>query len=291
MWRAPMLGGVDRRHEVQQFLKSRRARLSPQAAGLAVRGGERRVPGLRREEVAELAAISVDYYVRLERGNLDGASDSVLDALARALQLNDAERLHLHDLARGDTRDDGSNVEAIRPSLQRLLDAIAAPALVRNRRLDYLAANRLGRALLCDMFDAASSHCNQARYVFLDPRAKRFHPDWQSVASDFAAMLRLESGRSPADRQLMELIDELLEASPEFRSRWQSGDVRLSQAGTEKRFCHPIVGELRLTVESMQIQTTDQLTFWAATAAPDSPSAAALSRLSEWASATQIPSP
>jgi transcriptional regulator with XRE-family HTH domain len=286
-----MLGGVDRRHEVRQFLTSRRARLSPQAAGLAVRGAERRVPGLRREEVAVLAGVSVDYYVRLERGNVGGASDSVLEALARALQLNDAERLHLYDLAHGGTRDDRSDVEAIRPSLQRLLDAIAAPAFVRNRRLDYLAANRLGRALLCDMFEARPGPPNQGRYVFLDPRAKRFHPDWEGVASDFAAMLRLESGRSPADRQLTQLVDDLLEASPEFRSRWESGDVRLSQAGTEKRFCHPIVGELHLTVESMEIHTSSHLTFWAATATPGSPSEAALSRLSEWASAARIPSP
>ena len=285
-----MLGGVDRRHEVRQFLTSRRARLSPQAAGVSVRGDERRVPGLRRDEVAGLAGVSVDYYVRLERGNLRGASDSVLDALARALQLNDAERLHLYDLARGRAREDGSDVEAVRPSLQQLLDAIAAPAFVRNPHLDYLAANRLGRALLCEMFEAAVGSPNQARYVFLDTRAKRFHPDWQNVANDFAAMLRLEAGRSPTDRQLTQLVDELLEASPEFRSRWESANVRLSQAGTEKHFCHPIVGELHLTVESMDIHTSAHLTFWAATATPGSPSAAALSRLKEWASIAPTPS-
>jgi transcriptional regulator with XRE-family HTH domain len=275
-----MLGGVDRRQDIRQFLTSRRARLSPEAAGIAARGDDRRVPGLRREEVAVLAGVSVDYYVRLERGNLGGASDGVLDALARALQLNDAERLYLYDLAHGGTRDDGSDAEAIRPSLQRLLDAIAAPAFVRNRRLDYLAANRVGHALLCEMFDA-SEPPNQARYVFLDPRAKRFHPNWAGVASDFAAMLRLESGHSPGDWQLTALVDELLDASPEFRSRWERGDVRLSQAGTEKRFCHPIVGDLRLTVESMEIHARGRLTLWAATAESGSPSEAALARLDE----------
>ena len=280
-----MLGAVDRRHEIRQFLASRRARVSPEAAGLVVRGEERRVPGLRREEVAVLAGVSVDYYVRLERGRLGGASDGVLDALAHALQLNDAERLYLHDLARGGARTGGSDVQVIRPSLQRLLDAIAAPALLRNRRLDYLAANRLGRGLLCEMFEATPP--NQARYVFLDPRAKRFHPRWERDASDLAAMLRLESGRSPADRKLAELVGELLEASPEFRSRWETADVRASQAGTEHRFCHPIVGDLQLTVESMQIYSGGHLTLWAATAEPGSPSETAVARLDEWAGARE----
>jgi PAS domain-containing protein len=280
-----MLGGMDRRDAVRQFLTSRRARLSPEAAGLAVSGTDRRVPGLRREEVAVLAGVSVDYYVRLERGYLGGASDDVLDALADALRLNDAERVYLHDMAHGRAHEDGLGIEAVRPSLQHLLDAIAAPAFVRNRRLDYLAANRLGRALLCEMFDATSGPPNQARFVFLDPRAKRFYPLWETVASDFAAMLRLESGRNPADRQLTKLIEELLEESPEFRCRWETGDVRLSQAGTGKRFCHPIVGELQLTVESMQVNSTSDLTFWAATAEPGSPSDTALSRLAEWAEA------
>jgi MmyB-like transcription regulator ligand binding domain len=161
-----------------------------------------------------------------------------------------------------------------------MLDAIDAPALVRNRRLDYLAANAPGRALLCEMFE--SERPNQGRYVFLDPRARRFHldPDWDAVASDFAAMLRLESGRSPEDRQLAALIEELLDASADFRSRWESGDVRVSQAGTHKRFLHPVVGELDLTVESMDIHTSGHLTFWAATADPGSPSESALAALS-----------
>jgi transcriptional regulator with XRE-family HTH domain len=269
---------VDRRREVRQFLTSRRARLSPEAAGIVSWGEERRVPGLRREEVAVLAGVSVDYYVRLERGDLRGASDSVLDALARALQLNDAERLHLYDLAHGGMRERGSSSEAIRPSLRRLLDAIDAPALVRNRRLDYLAANALGRALLCEMFEA--DRPNQGRYVFLDPRARRFHPDWDTVAGDMAAMLRLESGRSPGDPQLAELIQELLDASADFRLRWESGDVRLSQGGTHKRFLHPVAGELHLTVESMDVHTSSNLTFWAATADPGSPSESALAALS-----------
>ena len=273
-----MLAGMERRREVRQFLTSRRARLSPEAAGIVPRGAERRVPGLRREEVAVLAGMSVEYYVRLERGDVGGASDSVLDGLARALQLNEAERLHLYDLARGGMREGGSPTEAIRPSLQRLLDSIDAPALVRNRRLDYLAANAPGRALLCEMFE--SGQPNQGRYVFLDPRARRFHPDWGVVAGDMAAMLRLESGRSPDDWQLAALIEELLDASADFRQQWESGDVRLSQGGTRKRFLHPVVGELHLTVESMDIHTSSRLTFWAATAAPGSPSETALASLS-----------
>jgi hypothetical protein len=177
-------------------------------------------------------------------------------------------------------REGGSPSEAIRPSLQGLLDAIAAPALVRNRRLDYLAANAPGRALLCDMFE--SEQPNQGRYVFLDPRARRFHldPDWDAVAGDMAAMLRLESGRSPEDRQLAALIEELLDASADFRLRWESGNVRLSQAGTHKVFLHPVVGELEVTVESMDIHTSSHLTFWAATADPGSPYESALAALS-----------
>jgi transcriptional regulator with XRE-family HTH domain len=272
-----MLDGMDRRREARQFLTSRRARLSPEAAGIVAWGEERRVPGLRREEVAVLAGVSVDYYVRLERGDLRGASDSVLDALTRALQLNDAERLHLYDLAHGGMREGGSPSEAIRPSLQRLLDTIDAPALVRNRRLDYLAANAPGRALLCEMFEAEQP--NQGRYVFLDPRARHFHPDWETVAGDMAAMLRLESGRSPGDPRLAEVVQELLDASADFRQRWESADVRLSQGGTRKRFLHPVVGELDVTIESMDVHTSSHLTFWAATAEPGSSSEAALSRL------------
>ena len=279
-----MLGGVERRNEVRQFLESRRARLSPEVAGLPVRGDERRVPGLRREEVAVLAGVSVDYYVRLERGNLGGASDSVLDGLARALHLNDAERFYLHELARGGTRDDGADTDAVQPSLQRLLDAIAAPAFVRNRRVDLIAANRVGRALLCEMFeDESGAPPNQARYVFLDPRAKRFHPDWDSVASNFAAMLRLEAGRSPGDQRLTSLVEELLDVSPEFRSRWERADVRRSQTGNEQRYCHPMVGELRVTIDSMEVNTAGRPIFWAATVEPGSPSEAALAQLAEWA--------
>lgn len=225
-----------------------------------------------------LAGVSVDYYVRLERGDLRGASDSVLDALARALQLNDAERLHLHDLARGGTREDDSTVDdGVRPSLQRLLDRLDAPAFVRDRRWDFLAANEPGRALLSEMFESDSP--NQARYVFLDPRARRFFLDWDEVTADIAAMLRLESGRSPGDRLLAELIGELLDASAEFRSRWETGDVRLAQGGTHKRFLHPLVGELHLTVESMGIRSSNHLTLWAATAEPGSPSEEALKAL------------
>jgi transcriptional regulator with XRE-family HTH domain len=270
---------MDRRREVRQFLTSRRARLSPDAAGIVTFGEERRVPGLRREEVAVLAGVSVDYYVRLERGDLRGASDSVLDALARALQLNDAERLHLDDLAHGGIRETNPvRDDDVRPSLQRLLDRLDAPAFVRNRRWDHVAANDAGRALLCEMFE--SEPPNQARYVFLDPRAHRFYRDWDEVAGDIAAMLRLEAGRSPGDRGLADLIQELLDASAEFRSRWETGDVRLSQGGTHKRFLHPVVGELHLTVESMDVHTSNRLTCWAATAEPGSPSESALAALS-----------
>jgi transcriptional regulator with XRE-family HTH domain len=268
---------MDRRREVRQFLTSRRARLSPEAAGITS-FGERRVPGLRREEVAVLAGVSVDYYVRLERGDLSGASESVLDALGRALQLNETERLHLDDLAHGGIREYDSAAEEVRPSLQRMIDGSDVPAFVRNRRWDFVAANAPGRALLSEMFE--SEPPNQARYVFLDPRARLFFLDWPEVAGDIAAMLRLESGRSPGDSRLAALIQELLDSSAEFRSRWETGDVRLSQGGTHKRFLHPVVGELELTVESMDVHTSNHLTLWAATADPGSASEQALAALS-----------
>src|ERR671916_1639991 len=212
---------VDRRRDIRDFLVSRRARVTPEQAGLATYGdGPRRVPGLRREEVAELAGVSVDYYTKLERGDIDGASDSVLSALARALRLDDAERLHLFDLARPGT---AHLVEpspgVIRPSVQRVLDAFTGgAALVRNRSWDYLAANALGRAVYAHVFDGRTGPPNHVRYVFLDPRARDFFDDWPAVAHDTARILRSEAGRDPHDSVPAELIEELSRTSAEFRA-------------------------------------------------------------------------
>jgi len=272
---------VNRRAEIRDFLISRRAKVSPEAAGLYVIEGDRprRVPGLRREEVADLAGLSVDYYTQLERGDLDGASDSVLNAVARALRLDDAERLHLFDLARAGvaTRLAPSH-GVISPELQRTLDAFSGMALVRNRRWDYLAANALGRAVYEDMFDGRTDTPNQVRYVFLDERARDFFDDWPRVAHDSAQILRSEAGRDPSDTGPAELIEEMTEASAEFRDVWSRHDVRLPATGTH-RFNHRRVGALELVVVSAVLRADPALTLLLATPEPGSASEIALRQL------------
>jgi transcriptional regulator with XRE-family HTH domain len=272
---------VDRRHEIREFLMSRRARLTPDEAGLYVLDGDvRRVPGLRRDEVADLAGVSADYYTQLERGDVDGASDSVLHAVARALRLDDAERLHLFDLARPEAISRlASSRGLIRPSVQRTLDAFTSGmALVRNRRWDYLAANALGRAVYAEMFDGRISPPNQVRYVFLDDRARSFFDDWPAVAHDTARILRSEAGRDPHDPETVELIEELSRTSDEFRTIWSQHDVRLPAAGLH-RFHHPLVGDLDLVFEAAALRADPGLTLLLATAELGSPTQAALRRL------------
>jgi transcriptional regulator with XRE-family HTH domain len=276
---------MDNRGEVRDFLASRRARITPEQAGLPLFGGNRRVPGLRREEVALLAGVSVDYYTRLERGNLNGASDSVLEALARALQLDEAERAHLLDLARaaapGTRRRPAA--QRIRPGVQRILDAMTgAPALVRNGRLDYLAANRLGRALYAPVFDSPAGPPNSARFLFLDPRSPDFYGDWDRTANDLVAMLRSEAGRNPYDRALSDLIGELSTRSETFRTRWAAHNVRLHRTGS-KQLHHPAVGDLDLTYEAMELAADPGLSIHVYTAEPASSSADALNLLASWA--------
>ena len=231
---------VDNRDDIRDFLASRRARITPQQAGLPAYGGNRRVPGLRREEVALLAGVSVDYYTRLERGNLGGVSENVLDALAHALQLDDAERAHLFDLARAaDTiaRTRRRPVQQrVRPSVQRILDAISdAPAYVRNGRRDVLAANRLGYALYSEMYVDPARPVNVARFVFLNPRARTFFLDWESAANDTVAILRIEGGRTPYDRGLSDLVGELALRSEEFRTRWAEATLESELHQFEKQ--------------------------------------------------------
>jgi transcriptional regulator with XRE-family HTH domain len=238
------------------------------------------VPGLRREEVAELAGVSADYYTQLERGDIDGASDSVLDAIARALQLDDAERLHLFDLARPGTAQRLAPSEGvIRPSVQRTLDAFTeGMALVRNRRWDYLASNHLGRVVYEEIFDGRTGPPNHVRYVFLDHRARTFFDDWPAVAHDTARILRSEAGRDPQDPGPAELIEELAETSADFRAIWAEHDVRLPAAGRH-HFHHPRVGALELVFEAAALRADPGLTLLLATAERGSPSEAALQRL------------
>jgi transcriptional regulator with XRE-family HTH domain len=285
---------VDHRTEVREFLASRRARITPEQAGLPVYGGHRRVPGLRREEAALLAGVSVDYYTRLERGHLGGVSDAVLEALARALQLTEAEHAHLFDLARAANDRAGRRrrpvTARVRPTVQRILDAMTgAPAIVRNGRLDYVAANRLGRALYAPVFDSPAQPANSARFAFLDPRAADFYGHWDGVANDLVAILRGEAGRSPYDKGLSDLIGELSTRSETFRTRWAAHDVRLHRSGT-KRLHHPVVGDIVLAYESMDLPADPGLTLQAYSAEPGSPSADALGLLASWA-ATEEPAP
>jgi transcriptional regulator with XRE-family HTH domain len=278
---------VDTRSEIREFLTSRRARITPEQAGLRTYGGlKRRVPGLRREEVALLAGVSVDYYIRLERGNVAGVSESVLEALARALQLDEAERAHLFDLARAQHTTSRPRrrraQQRIRPGLQRILDAMTgAPALVRNGRMDILGANRLGCALYSEMYVDPRRPVNSARFTFLDPRATTFFVDWERAADDSVAVLRGEAGRNPYDRDLSDLVGELSTQSEEFRTRWAKHDVRYHDTGV-KHLHHPVVGQLELTFEVMTLMADPELTMFAFTAEPGSKSEEALNLLASW---------
>ncbi|MGW5475483.1 helix-turn-helix transcriptional regulator [Streptomyces sp. NPDC004008] len=276
--------------EVREFLRTRRARLTPQQAGLPVYGGQRRVTGLRREEVALLAGMSVDYYVRLERGNLSGASDSVLEALAHALQLDEAERTHLYDLARAATpsgRRPTATSSRVRPTIMRLLDSMAdVPAYVRNGRFDILAANTLGRALYAPVFDsplfAQRGPVNSARFMFLDPASKEFWADWEKGANDAVAFLRTETGRTPHDKALTDLIGELTTRSDDFARRWARHDVKFHRSGV-KNLHHPLVGDLSLPYEAMELPSDPGLRLNFYTPEPDSPEREALGLLASWA--------
>jgi transcriptional regulator with XRE-family HTH domain len=277
---------VDAKSEIREFLTSRRARVTPEQAGLPAFGDLRRVPGLRREEVALLAGVSVDYYTRLERGNAADVSETVLDALARALQLTDVERAHLFHLVRaarpsGPRRRRGAP-QRIRPSVQRMLDAMTGiPAFVRNGRLDILAANRLGRAFYSQHFDSPYQPVNSARFAFLDPRAHSFYLDWDGVAKDMVAVLREAAGRDPYDRDLSDLVGELSTRSEMFRTLWAAHNVRRHDTGA-KGVHHPLVGEVTFTYESMELAADPGLTMFAYTVEPGSKSEEALNLLASW---------
>jgi transcriptional regulator with XRE-family HTH domain len=279
---------MDPRSEVREFLSSRRARITPEQAGLPAYGGNRRVKGLRREEVAMLAGVSVDYYVRMERGNLAGASEGVLDALASALQLDEAEREHLYALARetgpGSTRRKRRTSGTVRPALQQVLDAITdAPAWIRNGRHDVLAMNQLARALYAPVLADPRRPANTTRFVYLNPEvAEQFFVDYDKITRDAAAMLRLEAGQNPHDEDLIALVGELSTRSELFRKQWASQDVRFHRSG-RKRLRHPAVGQLDLDFEAMQLPSEPGLQLNIYTAAADTPTADGLKLLASWA--------
>ena len=282
----------DLRGEIRQFLTTRRAKITPERAGLPDYGGRRRVAGLRREEVALLAGISIEYYTRLERGDARGVSDEVLDALARALQLDDVERVHLTDLirtanARRPTRRPAK--ERVRPSVQRILDSMTGTAaFVRNGRLDILSANQLGYALYSPAFLDPHRPVNLARFIFLDPASTQFYGDWDGIAHAAVGSLRAEAGRDPYHRQLTDLIGELATRSHEFWVRWAAHDVQHYRSGVQP-FRHPIAGELALDYDALEIPADPGLTILAYTAAPDSPAQQALDQLTAWTSTQNQP--
>ena len=281
------MDSTDARREFADFLASRRAKLTPEQAGLPVYGSNRRVVGLRREEVALMAGVSVDYYVKLERGNARGVSESVLEAIARALQLDEAEHAHLLDLAHAMSTTSRVPKRApkpqVRPAIQRILDSMATtPAYVRNRRLDMLAANQLGRALMAPVFADPRRPASLARFMFLDPAARDFYVGWEEMASDIVAMLRSEAGRDPHDKALQDLIGELCTRSELFRTRWASHNVRLHRTGV-KHLRHPVVGELTLDYDAMELPADTGLTIIAYSAEPGSASADNLRLLASWA--------
>jgi transcriptional regulator with XRE-family HTH domain len=277
---------MDNRSDVREFLSTRRARISPDQAGLPAYGGNRRVPGLRREEVAMLAGMSIDYYTRLERGNLGGASDSVLEGLARALQLDDAETSHLFDLARAASSSrrvpmKSARTPGVRPSIQRLLDAITgAPALIRNTYFDYVAANPLARALYSPVFDQPDP--NSARFTFLNPQAREFYSNWDQASQELVATLRGVAGRNPYDKRLTDLIGELSTRSERFRTLWAAHNVRHHRTGI-KRLHHPVVGDLELVYEAFELPADPGLTLSTYTAEPGTSSEDALKLLASWA--------
>jgi hypothetical protein len=280
---------MDNGNEIRDFLVSRRARITPEEAGLPAYGGNRRVTGLRREEVALLAGVSIDYYTRLERGRAPGASDSVFEGIARALHLDEAERAHLFDLARAAAGPAAPQAprrparQQVRPSVRRILDSMtSAPAYVRNARMDILAANRLGTALFAPVLTSPAQPANSARFLFLDPAAPAFYPDWERQAQDVVALLRTEAGQSPHDKSLSNLIGELSTRSENFRTWWAAHNVRFHRTGI-KRFHHPEVGDLTLTFEALDLAADTGLRISAYTAEPGTPSDDALKLLATWA--------
>ncbi|TNU73093.1 helix-turn-helix domain-containing protein [Miniimonas arenae] len=283
---------MDNRADVREFLMSRRAKVTPEAAGVIGAGdpSTRRVPGLRRSEVAALAGVSVEYYAKLERGAIGGASAAVLDAVAQALQLDDTERAHLLDLARaadgippsGRARRRSTRPGAPRSSLQWALAAITdGVAFVRDQRQDLLATNALGRAFYSPVIGDGGRTPNLARFQFLDPAARDFYPDWDRFAQMCVAIMRAEAGRDPHDKGLQDLVGELSTRSEVFRRLWGAHDVRTHGSGT-KRFHHPVVGELTLAYEELAITAEPGQVLMVYTAKPGSPSAERLRLLASW---------
>ena len=282
--------GQEPNAELREFLRSHRAKITPEEAGLPPHPGRRRVPGLRREEVAQLAGVSVDYYIRVERGRHPHVSEAILDALARTLRLNDLERAHLFRIARPSrARPRPLPPQRMRPGLQLLVDTLTdVPVLVLGRRLDVLASNQLARALYTDFDALPARHRNMARLIFLDEKVRTLHTDWEDGARGVVATLRLHAGRHPHDSALSELVGELSLRDPDFRRWWAEHDVFQRTHGT-KRYHHGLVGELVLRYESFTATDDPDQTIGIHTAEPGSPSAERLALLASWSSPSYQP--
>ncbi|WP_038468815.1 helix-turn-helix domain-containing protein [Arthrobacter sp. PAMC 25486] len=285
---------MNNRSEIREFLASRRAKLTPAQVGLPTFGGIRRVPGLRREEVSLLAGVSVEYYTRMERGSLAGASDSVLESISRALRLTEAEHQHLFNLARAAgpaPRTRRQPAKAIDASIQYILDGMTGiPAFVQNGHLDVVAANELGRALYSEAYQDQAQQLNYARFVFFNPRSHSLYTDWNLAADTVVAMLHAEAGRDPYDRCLTDLVGELSTRSEEFRQRWAQHDVRHHRSGV-KTIRHPAVGDLELHFNALELSATPGLTMFAYSAEPGSSSEDGLRLLSSWAATNKATQP
>ncbi|TDW21836.1 helix-turn-helix transcriptional regulator [Kribbella kalugense] len=276
---------MDPRSEISSFLTSRRANLTPEQAGVPLYSGKRRVPGLRREEVAQLAGVSTDYYARLERGKMAGASREVIEAIARVLQLDDDERDHLLNLVEltrhRPARTRKPRRTTIRPGIQRVLDSIDTPAFVQNARLDRLASNRIGRALYSLPDNGSQDHYNYAHYLFLNAQAADFHRDFATAKHNVVALLHAATAHDPHDKELINIVGTLSTQSDEFRILWANHDVFRYRSGA-KLLTHSIVGDLEFGYESFELSTDPGLVMLVYTVEPGSPTAEAMSILGSW---------
>ncbi|MET0886983.1 MAG: helix-turn-helix transcriptional regulator [Mycetocola sp.] len=269
---------MDPSDAISEFLTTRRAKLTPSQVGLPDFGGRRRVPGLRREEVALVAGMSSEYYKRLERGNASGVSEAVIDGVSRALQLDEAEHAHLYDLIRSANagahptrRARSTRKTQLTSGMRQTIDAMSTvPVFIQNGRLDAIATNRLGAALFSEMLDGTRPPANAARFIFLEPRAQTFYREWEAQTRQIVAVLRAEAGRSPYDRQLTDLVGELSTRSDLFRKLWGAHDVREHRTGL-KLVHHPVVGDLDLTFQAMDLASDRGLQMIVFSAEPGSP--------------------
>jgi transcriptional regulator with XRE-family HTH domain len=262
--------------ELRDFLTSRRAALAPADVGLPLPATPRRVKGLRREEVAILAGVSVDYYVKLEQGRAGNVSGQVIDAVARALRLDEAESRYLRSLLHPAARPEPPVMKA-RPALLSMIHAMDVPAVVHGPHLEILGVNHAGRALLDDFGAMPVAERNTARWMFLNPRARVVYRDWAEIAADIVALLRA----APASPALSRLVGDLSTGSAEFATMWANFKISEHRYGV-KRFFHEAVGEMRLNWQTLQVADDNGQSIVVYSADTGSPSEEKLRLLASW---------